>query len=456
MDFQTLTDSNVAPCAIVSVEVTEDASRGDMHIAYGNQAFRAVMGPAYRDGIPCDELLPAEANFDDLCVRSAILGQRVHSYAHDEARGVWLDLTLFPLARERDDLAHSMFFIEESDDPDPERMASVSMDTAAAAVKASVALLGNDDLKAAVKQILDDIIVRSSAFSARLTLVDFDHEDASCFCEAFVKGFFDEDNMPEVIVPYEVVASWKEMLGPTSTLIIEQDSDFDRVAHISPEWVASLRMFGVNSFIMTALRQGGDTIGFLQLSNFDVSRLLEVKELMELITFLLSAQIYNHLLVERLERMSTRDGLTGVLNRHAMVQRIDAIAECNGRVPFGIISIDLNGLKDVNDHEGHDAGDRLLIRASVMLRDLFGDENFYRTGGDEFVVVVTDVDEDTFNQKVEQLRAEDEATDSVNLAIGASWSDGSMDFRTVGLRADELMYADKNAYYVAHESTRRR
>lgn len=455
MNYQTLADSCVAPCAVVSVQITEDARRGDMRIAYGNQAFRDAMGAAYFDGVPCGELLPAESNFEDLCVRSAILGQRVHSYAHDEARDIWVDLTLFPLVREEDDMAHCLLFTEKSENPDPERMASVSMDTAAAAVKASVALLGTDDLKAGVKQILDDIIVRSQGFSARLTLVDDEQRSASCFCEAFVKGFFDEDDMPEVVVPYETVASWKEMLGQGNMLIIERDSDFDEVLPINPEWVASLRMFGVNSFIMTPLRQGGNTIGYLQLSNFDVSRLLEIKELMELITFLLSAQIYNHLLMQKLERMSTRDGLTGVLNRHAMLQRIDSITGGDQSEPFGVISVDLNGLKDVNDNEGHDAGDRLLVRASDLLRELFGDENFYRTGGDEFVVIQTGIGHNEFDREVEQLHEEAEASGSVSFAVGASWSDGSAELHDASLEADNLMYADKEAYYASSSKERR-
>lgn len=427
-----------------------------MRIAHGNRAFREAMGDAYHDGIPCDEILPAEANFADLCVRSAILGQRVHAYAHDETRDVWLDLTLFPLVREREDLANSLFFIEESENPDPERMASVSMDTATAAVKASVALLGTDDLKDAVKQILDDIIVRSGAFSSRLTLVDDERRIATKFSEAFVKGFFDEDNMPDVPVPYEVVATWADMLGPANILIIERDSDFDKVAPINPEWVGSLRMFGVNSFIMTALRQGGNTIGYLQLSNFDVSRTLEVKELMELITFLLSAQISNQLLMERLERMSKRDQLTGLLNRHAMLERMGTINESDAREPFGIVSIDLNGLKAVNDHDGHDAGDKLLIRASNMLRASFDDEDLFRMGGDEFMAIVTGIDRDSFDRKVEHLRSDDRATDAVSFAIGSYWSDGTTDVRTASLRADYLMYADKDEYYAVHRDIRRR
>ena len=198
---------------------------------------------------------------------------------------------------------------------------------------------------------------------------------------------------------------------------------------------------------MTPLRQGGSTFGYLQLSNFNVNRLVEVTELMELITFLLSSQISNHLLMERLERMSITDGLTSLLNRHAMLQRIESISsQCAGR-PFGIVNIDLNGLKTVNDLDGHDAGDKVLLRASEVLRKIFRDEDLFRTGGDEFVAIVTDIDQDVFKRKVARLRADADKNDLVSFAIGAYWSDGSADIRTAFLHADELMYADKDEFY---------
>ncbi len=456
MDFRALVGCCAAPCAVVSVEVTEDARRGDIRIACGNRAFQDTMGPSFYDGSSYAEWTVDDSNFADLCVRSAIMGQRVHSYAHDEAQDRWIDLTLFPLVRKSHDVSHCLVFTEISEKPDPDRMASVSMDTAAAAVNASVALLGTDDLKEGVQHVLDDILVRTGGFSARLTLVDDERNEAVNYCDAFVKGFFADADMAEVVIPYETVASWQEMLGKSNELIIEQDSDFNEYEAYNPEWIASLRLYGVNSFIMTALRQGGTTIGYLQLSNFDVDRVLEVKELMELMTFMLGAQISNQLLMERLERMSTMDGLTNVLNRHAMQQRVNTILDDRTGGTFGIVSIDLNGLKFVNDRLGHDAGDKLLIQASEVLKGLFRREDLFRTGGDEFVAIVTDIDRDDFEQRVEQLRSVIEKNDSVSFAVGACWSDGTMDFRTTFIRADELMYADKDAYYDAHPSTHRR
>ena len=61
----------------------------------------------------------------------------------------------------------------------------------------------------------------------------------------------------------------------------------------------------------------------------------------------------------------------------------------------GVIYLDLNGLKEINDKMGHLAGDTLIISASYVLQEIFAD-NSYRIGGDEFVVIEQDVLESEF------------------------------------------------------------
>ena len=456
MDFQAFVDCCASPCAVISVEITSDSSRGEMKVVCGNEAYRMFSGPSFHDGISCDDLEFGGPNFNDLCVRSAVMGQRVHSYAYNDSKDSWFDLTFFPLMRVSTHEGHCLLFVEASDMPDPERMASVSMDTAAAALRVSVALMSGEDLNAGVKQVLDEILERSGGFSARLTLVDHERREAKVLSEAFVKGFFADESLVEVVTPYEDVESWQNMLGDGNLVVIEREEDFSKLEPYNPKWVGTLRMFGVTSFIMTALRQGKTTIGYLQLSNFDVSRIGEVAELVELVTYLLSAQVANHLLVQELERLSTRDELTNLQNRHAMLQRIEAIYASDDLVPFGVVSIDLNGLKAMNDAQGHDAGDNLLLQATELLKGVFHEENLYRTGGDEFIVIATGIDRDDFEGKVSRLRRATEESDAVSFAIGAHWSDGSEDFKAAYKQSDELMYADKNAYYEAHTNLTRR
>jgi diguanylate cyclase (GGDEF)-like protein len=121
-----------------------------------------------------------------------------------------------------------------------------------------------------------------------------------------------------------------------------------------------------------------------------------------------------------------------------------------------VLNIDLNGLKVVNDQEGHEAGDRLLVQASEILKKVYYQDDLYRTGGDEFIVIMENINQDTFERKLEKLRSDAEKNSKVSFAIGEFWSDGSDDLTAAFRCADERMYADKNAYYDRHSELRRR
>jgi diguanylate cyclase (GGDEF)-like protein len=93
--------------------------------------------------------------------------------------------------------------------------------------------------------------------------------------------------------------------------------------------------------------------------------------------------------------MAITDQLTGLYNRHYMrdeLQRMTAYAARRDR-PFAIVSLDVDGLKAVNDSHGHEAGDALLRGIADALRAVLRSEDIaVRTGGDEFVVLLPDAD----------------------------------------------------------------
>ncbi|MFG6446686.1 diguanylate cyclase domain-containing protein [Roseateles sp. BYS180W] len=88
--------------------------------------------------------------------------------------------------------------------------------------------------------------------------------------------------------------------------------------------------------------------------------------------------------------LAETDALTGLRNRRSVEDAIDMALQ-NGR-ELALLYIDLDGFKQVNDHHGHDAGDRVLRRVAQRLRDGLqrGSDLVARLGGDEFVVVLVD------------------------------------------------------------------
>ena len=114
---------------------------------------------------------------------------------------------------------------------------------------------------------------------------------------------------------------------------------------------------------------------------------------------------------------------------------------------FGLINLDLNGLKAVNDTYGHTEGDKLLVKASNLLKSVFRKTDVYRAGGDEFMVILPNMPEELFYKKVETLKSVMEKDDSVSFAMGAIFSDGTDDVHDIFVRSDELMYEDKKRIY---------
>ncbi|MCQ2981989.1 MAG: diguanylate cyclase [Treponemataceae bacterium] len=143
---------------------------------------------------------------------------------------------------------------------------------------------------------------------------------------------------------------------------------------------------------------------------------------------------------------SYKDILTGAKNRRAYFEDLSKLST-QTELRIGVVFADLNGLKDTNDNQGHEAGDKLIIEVKKFLDHSFDCyyHTVYRLGGDEFVVFVYDIEERAF-QKIIGKTLEILA-DMPIVSIGDSWiGSGDMVERQVA-EADRLMYMRKKDYY---------
>ncbi len=151
--------------------------------------------------------------------------------------------------------------------------------------------------------------------------------------------------------------------------------------------------------------------------------------------------------------MSCRDQLTEIGNRHAMHFYISDMQQ---EKSIGVVYGDITGLKRVNDEEGHEAGDRLIVRAAESLRRVFGDYGVFRIGGDELLALCSGIEKTELEERVERLRA-DMKENSVEIAIGVVWkTDGTAGIDTLLKESEQQMYEEKTAYYRATGICRRR
>lgn len=158
------------------------------------------------------------------------------------------------------------------------------------------------------------------------------------------------------------------------------------------------------------------------------------------------------------EYLANHDEMTGLLNQRAYEQAKNA----NRDYPFAIIYIDANNLKYVNDNIGHEAGNKLLIAISDLIKNIFKDEEGFRTGGDEFVVIMEDISpkkvDKILAKKREQFHKEMEGFTKgsdikgmvYSASLGFAISDGSKSYKDTASEAEKAMYAEKAAYKKAN------
>jgi diguanylate cyclase (GGDEF)-like protein len=154
-----------------------------------------------------------------------------------------------------------------------------------------------------------------------------------------------------------------------------------------------------------------------------------------------------HALFQEREREARTDSLTGLGNRRALMQALDAAAR-PGADPRTLALYDLDGFKLYNDRFGHPAGDDLLIRRSTRMLEVAGDRALaFRLGGDEFCVLMDGCRAET--KGLVSACAEALAEGGAGFQITASWGTVSLpaeaDTPTAALSAaDRRMYAVKD------------
>ena len=174
-------------------------------------------------------------------------------------------------------------------------------------------------------------------------------------------------------------------------------------------------------------------------------------------SFLLAAVIYNNQLLACLEVKSMVDELTQINSRNALNERIETYSVEGPDSPgnCGVVFADLNGLKVVNDRQGHEAGDKLLVKAASLLKIGFGEWEIYRAGGDEFVILCPGITEEDMERQLSAVRALAENTTDVSFAFGSAYCTDS-NIQEAIQTADERMYQDKAEYYRKHPEKDRR
>ena len=174
-------------------------------------------------------------------------------------------------------------------------------------------------------------------------------------------------------------------------------------------------------------------------------------------------------LINRMMNETRTDPLTRCRNRDAYLEKRNSMEKAlqSGKsMHFAIVVMDVNGLKGINDSQGHLSGDRLLINSCKLMKEAFPKETLYRIGGDEFVIILDRRTCKVVEKLVQDFRVNNDRAaqcygmdcDHPLISIGYAVYDPSIHYSYSDTfnQADENMYSDKQCFYAQYGQYARR
>ncbi len=157
-------------------------------------------------------------------------------------------------------------------------------------------------------------------------------------------------------------------------------------------------------------------------------------------TIAVSVLLYSIFLLEQLAK---KDPLTGLLNRQSYYH--DSIAHSHN--VKAMVFIDMNGLKKINDSEGHVAGDEAILQvAQIIGRIAPISDKIYRIGGDEFIILTRETEKEVIEVRIKRVH-ESLAEKNLSVSAGYCMIETGMSMDEALKQADSMMYQQKRDYY---------
>ena len=469
MDFQKFVDGFQPMTCIMSVEKLPDGKCGEIRIVAGNKAYvdsienmpdvpkalsnKFVPNSLYQDYFPQDP------NFEFFLYNSAILKKPMHSYVHPERFDFWFNLFSMPLDADDGNIYYCTYTQELTHEAEASKMANVSQDTAAEVLNTCIKLRGTSDFKVTMQEVIKDIrFICGADYCGILSMNELSNQ-CSLLCEDLDEHFRETKYKKDWFSPdfYEIAKTWEDVLNGSNCIIYRNQDEMEFIKDISPIWYDSLKEANVESLVLFPLKAGLELLGYIWANNFDTEKTVHIKETLELTTFFLASEISSYQMFDKFRILSTVDLLTGVLNRNEMNNRVMQLGADNrpGRKNVGIVFADLNGLKRMNDNNGHSAGDKLIKDAARILKEVFTEGEIYRAGGDEFMVLLRDTSMAQLQAYEKELKDRADKTDNVSFAVGLCCEEDSQRIYDAMKTADVNMYEDKNKYYAKFPELKR-
>lgn len=248
----------------------------------------------------------------------------------------------------------------------------------------------------------------------------------------------------------EVCAQWYRCFDEGKDIMIQ---DLEEIKESDPLQYENLKRQGIRSLVVVPLYDNGKVIAFYGVDNPPPIFLEYSHDILQIAAAFLLACLKRRKLLAKLMELSYKDALTGIGNRFAMT---NYIRQMDRKQSVAVVYCDVTGLKQVNDTQGHEAGDTLIRNACESLKQVFDGYGLFRTGGDELMVICPNITHAIADDRVAQLKKTMKDY-SVNLAVGMVWlEEMGVSLERSVMEAEKRMYEDKAEYYKTSGIERRK
>lgn len=241
-------------------------------------------------------------------------------------------------------------------------------------------------------------------------------------------------------LPLSTVERWVETFRKGQIYYI---SSLAEVEDKESEEYRMLAARKIESLLAAPLVLEGEVIGYLGVDNAKENPDAEV--LLRLAPEFVVNEIKKRQIWLAAKNSGYMDELTGLGNRKKYRHMIEWL-EQQYQEEFGIVTADIDSLRNINNAYGYAWGDHMLKYVAQTMTKCFGDY-VYRIGDDEFVAFCLDIDKDHFEEEVRELQKSAKWDEQLQIAIGSSWYEGECDIDYQITVANEKMHINKLKNY---------
>lgn len=301
-------------------------------------------------------------------------------------------------------------------------------------------IIGTQDMESTIDMVLENILDYYNGERAYIFEFNWKSKSSTNTYERCAKGIQPEiQNLQEV--PLETNRRWIEVFREHKNIWI---ADLEEIREANPSEYEILAPQGIHSLIVVPFFENNELQGYMGVDN--PNRHKNSSYFLTHLTYFISSEISKFQLTCRLEILSYIDSLTGLQNRNSYTQYVSEYHKTPEN-PVGVMFLDLNGLKKINDTFGHGYGDQYIKMLAELLLKRFDKKEIYRISGDEFLVICEGKSEEEFRYLSQALQQDIQYENSPLATCGVQWQRGNCEIGDLVRKADLDMYQKKRIYY---------